>query len=81
MNCIKGKQTKTSWKGSRNSIKTWELLHTDVCGPFPPYIGREKYFFTFTDDHSRYGNVYLLHEKEEALTAFKVFKAEVENLF
>jgi hypothetical protein len=38
----------------------------------------EVYLVTFTDDHSRYGYVYLLHEKSEALTA--VFKAEVENL-
>lgn len=42
---------------------------------------RSSKFLTFTDNHSRYGDVYLLHEKSEALTVFKVFKAEVENLF
>jgi len=39
----------------------------------------QKYFITFIDDYSRYMNVYLLHNINEALDAFKVFKAEVEN--
>jgi len=39
----------------------------------------KKYFVTFIDDYSQYMNVYLLHNKNEALDAFKVFKAEVEN--
>ena len=38
-----------------------------------------KYFITFIDDYSRYMYLYLLHSKDEALGAFKVFKAEVEN--
>ncbi|CAJ2666407.1 unnamed protein product [Trifolium pratense] len=39
----------------------------------------QKYFITFIDDYSRYMNIYLLHNKNEALDAFKAFKAEVEN--
>ena len=39
----------------------------------------KKYFITFNDDYSRYTYVHLLHNKYEALNAFKVFKAEVEN--
>ena len=39
----------------------------------------KKYFITFIDDYSRYMYVYFLHNKYEALDAFKVFKAEVEN--
>ena len=38
-----------------------------------------KYFITFIDDYSRYMYLYLLCSKDEALGAFKVFKAEVEN--
>ena len=38
-----------------------------------------KYFITFIDDYSRYMYPYLLRSKYEALGAFKVFKAEVEN--
>ena len=38
-----------------------------------------KYFITFIDEYSRYMYVYLLHNKYEALNAFKVFEVEVEN--
>ncbi|CAJ2668438.1 unnamed protein product [Trifolium pratense] len=38
-----------------------------------------KYFITFIDDFSRYMHLYLLNSKDEALKAFKVFKAEVEK--
>ena len=38
-----------------------------------------KYFISFIDDYSRYMHIYLFHNKNEALGAFKVFKAEVEK--
>jgi transposase InsO family protein len=36
-------------------------------------------FITFTDDFSRYGYIYPIKERSEALDKIKVFKAEVEN--
>ena len=36
-------------------------------------------FITFTDDFSRYGYIYPIRDRSEALDKFKVFKAEVEN--
>ena len=36
-------------------------------------------FITFTDDYSRYGYIYPMKERAEALNKFKIFKAEVEN--
>ncbi|KAG8492880.1 hypothetical protein CXB51_010053 [Gossypium anomalum] len=38
------------------------------------------YFITFTDDFSRYGYVYLMRHKFEALEKFKESKNEVQNL-
>ena len=38
-----------------------------------------KYFITFIDDYSSYMYLYMLCSKDEALEAFKVFKAEVEK--
>lgn len=55
------------------------MIHTDICGPFPPCISGEKYFITFIDDFSRYGYLYLIKEKSDALSLFQIFKAEVEN--
>ena len=36
-----------------------------------------RYFITFIDDYPRYMYLYMLCSKDEALKAFKVFKAEV----
>jgi hypothetical protein len=36
-------------------------------------------FITFTDDYSRYGYIYPIKERSEALDKFKIFKTEVEN--
>ncbi|KAL0418993.1 UNVERIFIED_CONTAM: Retrovirus-related Pol polyprotein from transposon TNT 1-94, partial [Sesamum radiatum] len=41
--------------------------------------GGLSYFITFTDDHSRYGYVYLMRYKFEAFVRFKEFRLEVEN--
>jgi len=59
-----------------------QLIHTDICGPITPIaIGEYMYFITFTDDFSRYGWIYLLHEKSESLDSFKEFKVVVELKF
>ena len=42
-----------------------------------PWNG-QRYFITFIDDYSRYGYLYLIHEKSQALDVFKSFKAEFE---
>jgi transposase InsO family protein len=36
-------------------------------------------FITFTDDYSRFGYIYPIKERTEALDKFKIFKAKVEN--
>ncbi|CAL8075801.1 unnamed protein product [Prunus armeniaca] len=67
-------------KGAVRSEKLLELIHTDICGPFPVNThDGYKFFLTFTDDFSRYGYVYLIAEKSKALDMFKIYKAEVEN--
>ena len=78
VNCIKGKQTKKSKKGTKRSTNLLEIIHTNICCPNIDANG-PKYFITFIDDFSRYMYLYLLHSKDEALDAIKVFKVEVEN--
>ncbi|RVW58398.1 Retrovirus-related Pol polyprotein from transposon TNT 1-94 [Vitis vinifera] len=57
-----------------------ELIHTDICGPFPtPSWNEQQYYITFIDDYSRYDYLYLIHDKSQSLDVFKNFKAEVEN--
>ncbi|KAK4411908.1 hypothetical protein Sango_0263800 [Sesamum angolense] len=57
-----------------------DLIHMDVCGSLnTPARGGFSYFITFTDDHSRYGYVYLMRYKSEAFRRFKEYRLEVEN--
>ncbi|KAL0378784.1 UNVERIFIED_CONTAM: hypothetical protein Sradi_3183900 [Sesamum radiatum] len=57
-----------------------DLVRTDVCGPLnTPTRGGYSYFITFTDDHSRYGYVYLMRYKSEVFGRLKEYILEVEN--
>ncbi|KAK8999695.1 hypothetical protein V6N11_065192 [Hibiscus sabdariffa] len=65
-----------SGKGERAS-DLLGLIHSDVCGPMNTQArGGFQYFITFTDDFSRYGYIYLMRHKSEALERFKEFKNE-----
>ncbi|RVW60487.1 Retrovirus-related Pol polyprotein from transposon TNT 1-94 [Vitis vinifera] len=77
--CIKGKQTKTKKLGANRATDVLELIHTDICGPYPTASWNgQQYFITFIDDYSRYGYLFLIHEKSQSLDVFKTFKVEVE---
>ncbi|KAJ7687587.1 hypothetical protein B0H17DRAFT_855395, partial [Mycena rosella] len=52
--CLAGKTARKSFpKGGRKcATRLLELVHSDICGPFPNSIGGSCYFITFVDDHS-----------------------------
>ena len=80
IDCIKGKYVKKIKKDVKRSAGILEIIHTDICGPFSvKSVDGYDSFITFTDDYSRYGNIYPIKERSEALDKFKIFKAEVEN--
>jgi hypothetical protein len=80
--CIKGKYTKQIKKDAKRSTGILQIIHTDICGPFPmKSVDGFDSFITFTDDYSRYGYIYPIKERNEALDKFKIFKAEVENQY
>nr|KYP54272.1 Retrovirus-related Pol polyprotein from transposon TNT 1-94 [Cajanus cajan] len=75
----KGKQTNSRKLGAERAKDVLELIHTDICGPFPTASWNgQQYFITFIDDYSRYDYLFLIHEKSQSLDVFKSFKAEVE---
>jgi hypothetical protein len=78
--CIKGKMTAKPFSKCWKSSDLLEIIHSDICGPLRIKTHRGmEYFVTFTDDYSRYGYIYLLKYKSEAVEKFKEFKLEVEN--
>ena len=63
-NCIKGKQTNTRRFGANRATNVLELIHTDVCGPFPTVSWNgQQYFIMFIDGFPRYDYLYLIHKK------------------
>jgi hypothetical protein len=81
IDCIKGKYAKQVKKReAKRSAGVSEIIHTDICGPFPvKSVDGFDSFITFTDDFSHYGYIYPIKERLEALDKFKIFKVEVEN--
>jgi hypothetical protein len=56
-----------------------ELVHCDICGPFPVQTPHGKlYFIVFLDDASSVNNVQLLATRDQALEALQLVKAKWE---
>jgi hypothetical protein len=52
-----------------------DKIHTNVWGPATISTCQNwRYFITFTDDATRYTTTFLLHTKDEALDAYKMYK-------
>ena len=53
VNCIKGKQTNVRRLSANRASDVLELIHTDICGPFPTAsLNIQIYFIMFIDDFS-----------------------------
>ena len=72
--------TKKPFRKASRALSSLELIHSDICGPMNVKARNGAvYFLTFIDDFSRYGYVYILSHRHEALDVFKRFVAEVET--
>jgi len=63
------------------STYAFELVHSDVWGPFHTFIDGFKYFVIFIDDFSRVTWVYLLKTKHDVFVCFKDFHLLAINQF
>ena len=62
--CIKGKQTNIRRLGANRSSNVLHFIHRNIYEPFPVASWNgQQYFISFIDDYSRYGYLYLIHEK------------------
>lgn len=79
--CVFGKQKRVSFSLSTHCTKgILDYIHSDLWDRAPhSSIGGCDYMITFIDDFSRKVWVYFLKHKNDALTAFKQWKALVEN--
>ena len=80
--CQKGKQTQNIIPHSTHERATEVLgqVFSDVCGPMEnSTVEGYCYFITFTDDYSRYTHISFCKTKDDALEAFKTWKACTEK--
>ena len=81
ISCIVGKSPQKSYALRGNRAKQiGELLHMDLCGPFPVQAPRgEKYFFNILDDKSNWGFTIGLRLKSDAFSFYRSTEAFLER--
>ena len=78
--CLAGKACRKPFGKALRANQPLELVHSDICGPMSVKARHgASYFITFIDDYTRFGHVYLIAHRYEALDCFKRYLAEVEN--
>ena len=81
ISCIVGKSPQKSYpfRGNR-ALHVGDLLHMDLCGPFPVQAPRgEKYFFNVLDDRSNWGFTFGLRLKSDAFPNYLATEAFLER--
>ena len=72
--CLAGKATRKPFGEATRAQTPLQLIHSDICGPMNVRARHDAhYFITFIDDFTRFGVVYLISHKYEALECFKRF--------
>ena len=78
--CLVGKAKRLPFETAKRATPPLELIHSDICGPMDIRARYgAQYFITFIDDFTRFGHVYLISHRYEALDCFKSYSALVEN--
>ena len=59
-----------------------ELIHSDICRPFPTLmIHGKRYFILFLDDFTNTLSVHLLANRDQAFAAWRIVQARWENKY
>jgi hypothetical protein len=80
--CQKARHSKHPFKsyGIRTSAP-FEIIYSDICGPFPTSHDGSKYFVTFTDDFTRFTRTFRLKSRDEIYEVYKKFRSMVKAHF
>ncbi|GBE90151.1 hypothetical protein SCP_1801750 [Sparassis crispa] len=81
--CIQAKIMRHPMPKERDGARAKELgdrVHSDVWGPArTETIGGKKYFTSFTNDATRWTELYLLHAKSGTFQAYKSYEAKLST--
>ena len=77
--CMLGhQQKKIGHAPMPKATELFQLIHTDLGGPYPSTQDGHKYYISFLDDYSSITHIYLLKNKNEAFPKFKEYKTAIE---
>ena len=78
--CLIGKVTRLPFGKAKRAISKLQLIHSNIYGLMNVRARHgANYFITFIDDFTRFGHVYLISHKFEALDCFTQFTRLVKN--
>ena len=79
--CIVGKSPQQSYSNNGcHATAVGELLHMDLCGPYPVQGPRgEKYFFNILDDKMNFVFTFSIKLKSNAFTHYRLTEAFLER--
>ena len=79
--CIIGKSPQQSYShNGHRASKIGELLHMDLCGPYPVQGPKgERYFYNILDDKSNFGFTFGLRLKSDAFSHYRSTEAFLER--
>jgi hypothetical protein len=80
--CIRSKHAQRfERKAVARASKPFELIHSDLSGPFKTSAGWATYYIVYIDDHTRHTEVYFLATKSapEVIARFKQLQAWVQT--
>jgi hypothetical protein len=79
--CIYGKSHRVPFEKSKDNRANGllDLVHSDVCGPMQvASLGGSRYFLSFTDDYSKWSEVFCMKMKSEVLDYFRIWQKRAE---
>ena len=77
-----GRKSVSKVQESERCTAVGDEIHSDLWGKAPiKSINWKLYYMTFTDNYSRYTNVYFLHKKDEAFDSYKAYEAWLMNQY
>jgi transposase InsO family protein len=80
--CVRAKIKRLPFPKERSNPATrmGEVIHSDVWGPSQTSsIGGRRYWCTFIDEYTRWGEIFFLRTKDEVLAKYITFEARMET--
>ena len=78
--CLSGKSTRKPFGKTTRASSPLKLIHFNIYGPMSVRAQYgATYFITFINDYTRYGHIFFISHKSEALECFRRYLRLVEN--